>query len=136
MKKRILSAVVYAITTLAVAGFFDGLYGSAPVTHHLGLIHTAIAGTILYASACLLSLFTLRFGVICGFLASILSWPFFGILVYAIPWRSLAPLLVESPTWRDQFAAILMLIIATAFSLEQLWFLFRKPALLTSTKGP
>ena len=66
MKRRILSVLIYATTAFALAEFLDGLYGAGPVTHHLALIHLAIAGTILFAAACILSLFTLRVGVVCG----------------------------------------------------------------------
>jgi hypothetical protein len=75
MKPRILSAIIYASTTVAVALFFDGLYGGEPIRHHLGLIHTASLGACLFAAATLLSLFSVRLGVICGFAWTLLSLP-------------------------------------------------------------
>ena len=127
MKKRILAAVVYVITAVALAGYFDGVYGGEPITRHLGLIHTATAGATLFAVACLLSLFTLRFGVICGLVASILAWPFFGPIMVAIPWGRILQMLPYA-RWADTLAAILMLTISSIYSLAQLRSLFRSPA--------
>jgi hypothetical protein len=127
MKQRLLAAIVYLSTAVAQAVFFDGLYGAGPVTHHLTLVHSAIAGAILFAIACPLSLFMSRFGILCGLTASILSWPFFGILLFATPWSSLVSLLVHSADWRDHYTAIVMLIISSACSVSGLRSLFPGP---------
>lgn len=66
MKQKVLAALVYILTALALALYFDSLYGAAPVTQHLNAVHAGIAGTILLAVACLLSLFSLRLGAVCG----------------------------------------------------------------------
>jgi len=124
MKYRILSAAVYAITAVALADYFDALYGAGPVTSHLGLIYSAIAGAVLFAVAFVLSMFTLRFGAICGLAACILSWPCFGIQLPGIPWTKLVSV-AHYANWRFIFLAILMLAVSSAYSLWQLWLLFR-----------
>lgn len=73
MKQKIVSAVVYSLTALDFASFFDSLYGAGPVTRHLGLIYVAIIGAVLFAVASVLSLFNLRIGIACAFAACILS---------------------------------------------------------------
>ena len=126
MKQKTISAVIYAATTLALAYYFDALYGGGAVTHHLGLIHIAIAGTILFAVACILSLFSLRLGVLCALAACILSWPFFSGNLYAIlrVWRSLFSV-VHYANWGASLAAVLMLIISSIYSLGRLRLLFQ-----------
>ena len=67
----------------------DGLYGGEPITGHTILIHVATAGAILFVVACVLSLFSVRFGIICALAACILSWPLFASELYAVirAWR-------------------------------------------------
>ena len=78
MKHKVVSALVYGITALDFAEFFDSVYGAGPISpHHIALMHTAIAGAIVFALACLFSLFNLRIGVMCGLAACVLSWPLF-----------------------------------------------------------
>jgi hypothetical protein len=116
MKQRSVSAVIYAITTLSIACFFDGLYGAGPVKHHLELIHVALVGASLFACACVLSIFAVRFGVACGLVACILSWPYFGFLLFATRWSGLTLLVLRLPQWQDLFAALLLLFIASAYT--------------------
>lgn len=69
MKLRILSAIIYASTTFALEGFFDGFYGGEPITHPGGLIYAAYVATLgacLFAIATVLSLFSVRLGLIFG----------------------------------------------------------------------
>lgn len=77
MKEKAFPIGMYAVTALTLAAFFDALYGAGPITRHLGPIHLAIAGTVLFAVACALSLFALRIGVVCGLAGAVLSWPIF-----------------------------------------------------------
>jgi hypothetical protein len=124
MKRKILSVVIYVTTAFALAEFFDGLYGAGPVTLHLGLIHLAIAGTILFAVACILSLFTLRVGVVCGIAGGVLSWPYFAIQLPTIPWGSLVSILPHA-NWVDLMIAILVLVVSSVYSVNQLRMLLR-----------
>lgn len=128
MKQKIISAVIYAATTLALAYFFDGLYGGEPITHHLGLIYAATAGAILFAVACVLSLLSLRFGTVCALAACILSWPLFSGNLFTIlsVWRSLFSILRHS-NWGASLAAVVMLIISSIYSLSRLKLAFRAP---------
>ncbi len=124
MKQKILSAVIYATTALALAQFLDGLYAGEPITHHRALIHLAIAGTILFAAACILSLFTLRVGVVCGLAGGILSWPCFAVGMTAIPWRSVVSIFSYS-NWSFVLTSILALVVSSAYSVNRLRVLLR-----------
>ena len=124
MKQKILSLVLYATTAFALAEFIDGLYGAGPVTRHLELIHLAIAGTILFAAAFVLSLFTLRAGVVCGLVGSVLSWPYFAVGMPTIPWGSLVSILPYA-SWLDLVIAIIALAVASVYSANQLRVLLR-----------
>ncbi len=117
MKRKMISAGVYAITAFAFFGYFDGLYGGEPIIYHLRLIHIATGGAILFAVACVLSLFNLRVGNACGIVAAILSWPYFAIELYWIPWSDLAGLAKYRP---DTLTAIFCLICSTYYSINRL----------------
>ena len=119
MKQKILSVVIYATTALALGQFFDALFAGEPVTDHLGLIYLAIAGTILSATACILSLFTLRVGVVCGLGGSILSWPCFAVAMPTIPWGSVVSIFPYS-NWRFLLTSILALVVSSTYSVNRL----------------
>jgi hypothetical protein len=113
MKHRLVCTLIYAATTFCLGEFFDGLYGGEPIIYHLGLIHVATAGAVLFAVACVLSLFTLRFGIMCGLLAGILSWPYFAIQLSGVPWGNLIWFARYRP---DTLAAIVTLIASSLYS--------------------
>jgi hypothetical protein len=126
MKWKVIAALVYAATTLSLWGFFDALYGSGPIIHHLGLIRSAISGAVLFAIACVISLFNLRTGIVCALVACLLCWPFFGgeLSMILLVWRSLFSILGYS-MWGDRLAAVLMLTLSSVYSLSRLRSLFQ-----------
>lgn len=124
MKLKLVPAVLYATTAFSTAVDLDSLYGAAPVTHALMRVHLAIAGAALFAVAFLLSLITPRFGIVCGVLASVMSWPYVGSEMVAIPWAKLTDVLPNA-RFAPQVAAVLMLTLSSAYSLVQARFLFR-----------
>jgi heme exporter protein D len=124
VKRKFLSAVIYATTAFALAESFDSLYGAGPVTHELGLIHLAIAGTILFTVACILSLFTLRAAVVCGLAGGVLSWPYFAIPIPTIPWGSLVSILPYA-NWMALLTTLLALVVSSVYSVNQLRILLR-----------
>lgn len=121
MKQKVVSAVIYAITALALAYYFASLYGAAPVTRHLGLIHTAIIGALLFVVACVLSLFSLRSGTACALAACTLSWPFFAGVLSAVVgvWRSL-PSILHDANWEASLQSVVMLIFSSIYALSRL----------------
>jgi hypothetical protein len=116
MKRKVISAAVYAITAFAFLGYFDGLYGGEPIIYHLGLIHVATAGAILFAVASVLSLLNLKVGIACGIVATILSWPYFAIGIFAVPWSHPFGFV----RWPDTLTATFCLICSTYYSVDQL----------------
>jgi hypothetical protein len=133
VKRKIISALVYAATAFALAEFLDALYGAGPLTGHVRLVQLAIAGTILFAAACMLSLFALRVGVFCALAGGVLSWPCLVIEVPGIPWGSLLSILPDA-NWQDLVIAILALVVSSVYSVTQLRLLLRSRASLAGRK--
>jgi hypothetical protein len=124
MKHRVTAVAIYAITTFALATFFDALYGAGPVVRSLLLIRLGIAATALFAIACLLSLFASRLGTACGLFGSILALPYFGIQAIRVPWGKLTSILPYA-NWSYMLTAILVLALSTIYSAIRLWHLLR-----------
>jgi hypothetical protein len=103
---------------------FDSIYGAGPVTRHLGAIHAGVAGAIVFAVASLLSLFSLRFGLVCSIVACVLSWPLFGPLLYFLPWTEL-PRALGYANWGPELIALLTLMVAHIYSAFKLRALLR-----------
>ena len=124
MKRKIISGAVYATTSFALAVFWDALYGAGPFTGYVGLIHLAIAGTVLIAVGCIASLLNRLVGDICGLAGCSLAWPCFAIELPGIPWRALVSVAREA-NWSLLLSALLTLVVATVYSLTQLRSFFR-----------
>jgi hypothetical protein len=124
MKRKLSLALIYANAALALAFYFDGLYGGEPIKSPLGLIHAAIAGAVLLVIACVLSIFNLRLGIVCGIPAIVASWPYFLISLVHIPWGITLFSLLPYALWGDAFAALLALAAASIYCvvrLRSLW---------------
>lgn len=123
MKRKIVSAVLYATTAFALWSFWDALFGMAeePFTHyqHWGFLSLSIAGTVLFGAACILTLFSMRPGTICALFAAFLSWPYFAIGMRTIPWRKIISVLPYA-NWKYLFTAILALLIVSAYLVNRL----------------
>jgi hypothetical protein len=141
MKQKIVSVLVYSFTALDFAYYFESLYGAGPVTRHLGLIHAAIIGALLFAAAAVFSLFSLRIGIAFAFAACILSWPFFAGELSAIlsVWHSIFSV-VRYSYWGARLAAVYMLIVSSIYSAGRWRVLYRAPETLPthelSTRNP
>lgn len=125
MKQRVLSAVIYATTAFALAQLFDAIFAGEPVTAYLGVIYLAIAGTILFAAACFLSLFAMRVGVVFGLGGCILAWPWLALAISTVPWARVISIFPVS-NWPEVLTTILALVVANAYSLNRLRLLLRR----------
>ena len=125
MKRKILSAVVYATTAFALWQFLDSLYAGEPVRDHLVLIYSGIVGTILSAAACVLSLFTKRVGLVCGLVGAVLAWPGFSLTIPKVPFLSTVSIFPDS-TSADLLTAILALVVSSFYGINQFRLLFRR----------
>lgn len=115
MKPKIILAVMYALTTMSVAVVLEAIYYGEPITHHQLFLYAATVGSVCFAAAGVMSFIKLRIGLIIGFVAIVLSWPYFVLEGEGISWRNLV--------WFAQFrtamlAAISCLIISTLYSLN------------------
>ena len=116
MKKRIISAIIYVASFLALGIYFDALYGSGPVTHYLLLIRLALCGTVAFALACVSSLFNFRMEVIGGLGAGMLALPYFAIQAVSVPWSSLLSV-IRYANCVYLVTAILVLACSSAYSI-------------------
>ena len=123
IKRKIVSAVLYATTAFALWSFWDALFGMAdePFTHyqHWGFLSLSIAGTVLFVAACILTLFSGRTGTICALVAAVMSWPYFAVGMPSIPWGKIISVLPYA-NWKFLFTAILALLIASAYLVSRL----------------
>jgi heme exporter protein D len=124
MRRKIITALVYASTAFAFAMYFDSLYGAGPVTHGLWFINLATVGMALFAAACILSFFALRTGFVCAAAGGLLSWPAFAVAMFKIPWGRIVSILPYS-NWLDLSMAIVTLIVSSVYSVSQARSLFR-----------
>jgi hypothetical protein len=123
-RKKILAAVIYLLSGLALAFYFDSLYGAGgPDAHHVGLLYLGIASAIFFVVACLLSLFSTPVGPLAGTVACVSSWPYLATALLMFPWLAL-PGVVHFGLWGPMLWALLMLIVANAYSVievKRLW---------------
>jgi hypothetical protein len=114
MKKRIVAAVIYAVTSLSLAGFLEALYGSGPV-YRSWLVTLAIMSATVFALAGVLSAFNQRWGIVVGLAAAVLSWPELVLLSSAVLRGDLFWYVSYRP---ENVAAILSLTVATIYSMN------------------
>ncbi len=120
MRQRIISAIVYAITSLSMGAFFDGLYGGEPIVRYQVQIKMATGALFLFVIACVVSLFRRRAGAAIGLAAALSAWPYFRLKIRAIPWTDLAWYARYRP---DTAAALICLTGATIYSS---WALYKR----------
>lgn len=125
VKRKFITALVYAATAFAFAIYFDGLWGAVAVRRDLWLIDTAIVGMALFAAACILSFFALRIGLVCAVAGALLSGPFFAAAVFTIPWGSIRVSILPYSVWPDLLMVIGTLIVSSVYSVTQAVSLFR-----------
>ena len=117
MNAKLVSLAVFGVTAVSMGAFFDGVYGGEPITIHRNLVHVATVGAALFGVASVLSLFRLSWGPLFGIAAALLSWPYFGIEIGAVPWSDLGWYVRYRP---EHVAAIGCLTIASVHSLTRL----------------
>ena len=118
MKDKLVSATIYGGTTLALLFLLDAIYGAGSVTKNRSLIQIAAAGTAFFATACVLSLFNGRAGLLCGLAGSALCVPYFGVLTIQIPWRDLGSILPYA-NWGCQLTALVGVVFSSIYSAFQ-----------------
>jgi hypothetical protein len=124
VKRKITSALVYAVNAFALAIYIDSLYGAGPVTHGLWFINLAIVGMALLASAFILSLFTSGVGLVSAVAGELLSWPAIALAIFRIPWKSIISILPYA-NWLYLLIAIVALVVSSVYSVSQALLLCR-----------
>jgi len=83
----------------------------------------AIAAVIVFALASLASVFALTYGLVCGVIACLLSWPYWLHQIAIFYWKRFF-FALDSLVGRPELMAMFMLIIASCFTIVQLrlWF--------------
>ena len=126
LKKKVISASVYLAAALAMGAYYDAVYGAGPVTHHTLLLRVGVAGTFLFGCTFLLSLWKPHRAVLVGILACCLCWSDFARIVPQIPFRQVFSA-IGYAYWNETLLALLILILASAYSLRQSWRTFSHP---------
>jgi hypothetical protein len=117
MKNRIVAIALYAVTAVCFLLYFEALYTGEPVARHQGMIYAAAAGSVLFGIACILSVVWRRAGAIAALVSAVLSWPYFSVQIWTVPWGNLGWFV----RYRiDTAAAILLLIVSTIWSIHDL----------------
>jgi hypothetical protein len=119
MKRKLLSVVLYATTSFALAVYWEALYGAGPIKTSV-LMYLAISGTVLFAVSCVMLLISSQVGLSCAITAGLLSWPYFVIHVPTIPWSRLLSAVSNNSRWLFLLIAILALVVTSIYSLNQL----------------
>ena len=126
LKKKVISASVYLAAALAMGAYYDAVYGAGPVTHHTLLLRVGVAGTFLFGCTFLLSLWKPHRAVLVGILACCLCWSDFARIVPQIPFLQVFSA-IGYAYWNETLLALLILILASAYSLRQSWRTFSHP---------
>lgn len=139
MRQKILSAAIYGVTAISLWTFFDTLDGMEPSNHPpavaiVQLSRIAIAAVIVFALGCLASAFSLHYGLACGVLAGILSWPYWLYMIATFRWKQSMSLL-NSVVGRPELIAMFMLTIASCYTIAQLQVWSRRRAAAGSPDG-
>lgn len=126
LKKKIISASVYLAAALAMGAYYDAVQGAGAVTRHALLIRVGAAGAFLFGCTSLLSLWKPHRAVLVGVLACCLCWSDFARIVPQIPFLKLFSV-IGYAHWNETLLALLILILASAYSLGQSWRRFSYP---------
>jgi len=126
LKKKIISASVYLAAALAMGAYYDAVYGAGPVTRHTLLLRVGVAGAFLFGCTFLLSLWKPNRAVLVGILACCLCWSDFARIVPQIPFLQIFSV-IGYAYWNETLLALLILILASAYSLRQSWRTFSHP---------
>jgi hypothetical protein len=122
MKQKLISLFCYAAAALATANWLD--YGLTEEYGHKALMQIAVAGSVAFGVGCLASLFRIRYGIIFGVVGACLTWPYFILLMTALPWSNLNRLVRVQYHGRDEIVALLCLLVATSYTIiERRWML-------------
>ncbi len=121
IKRRLLGALVYGLTTLALWNWFDALDGMDTGDHAWFLKHhpfprLAVYGTIGFAIATLISFVAPRVAIWTAAAACLLSWPYWILEAPVVPWgrmSSLPQAVINAPS----LPAILVFAFATVYTL-------------------
>jgi hypothetical protein len=121
--RRATIAVVYAAAALRSATWLD--FVSSPSISFYGgqmVLHSAVAGSVVFGLAFLTALLSLRYAVFVGLLGTLLTLPYFTLLFAAAAvWNE--------PLWRvmdhdygyDAMAAMVFWLVAALYSLREGW---------------
>ena len=127
--QKIVGTMIYGV---AAGGTFNWVTYALNPEQSYGYpvrLHIALVGSILLGIGCILSTFTSRYGVIVGCVGAAVSWIYFAPLAWFqssyefrllfnidLPWIIRNNLVAVS-----KVAAILLLVLATAYSVSRLW---------------
>jgi hypothetical protein len=121
VRSKALFGTAYAVTAYLLWRFFDTLSGLQPKNQPQSILvqrfqDAAIVGAILFLVAFLVTILSLRAGLLCGGVACMLSWPYWAVQAFRFPWRSVIPLLA-SDVGEPEIVAMLMVALSSVCTL-------------------
>ena len=126
LKKKVISASVYLAAAVAMGVYYDAVQGAGSVTCHALLLRVGVAGAFLFGCTSLLSLWKPHRAVFVGILACCLCWSYFVRIIPRIPFLQSVSVMGYA-YWNETLLALLILTLASAYSLRQSWQTFSYP---------
>ncbi len=114
MKQKIVALLIYVATALSFGEFIDALFGASPDVHYNLFLCITIASFLLFGAACILCLFSLRFGIISGCAAVIVALPNFYSNLHYIYESGLNFIVHNRP---ETLALTISLIVSAVYSI-------------------
>src|SRR5256885_12813475 len=99
-----------------MGAYYDAVQGASSVRHAL-LLRVGVAGAFLFGCTSLLSLWKPHQAVLLGIVACCLCWSDFARIVPQIPFLKVFSV-IGYAYWNETLLALLMLMLATAYSLR------------------
>jgi hypothetical protein len=117
MRQKIVTAILYAVTSISLWAFLDAIYGAGSITRYNILVYSATLGLGLFIVACLLAPFQRHWSIRCAVAGAVLSWPEFILVLSAVPWGNLIWFIRYRP---GTATALVSLAFSSIYSLSQM----------------
>jgi hypothetical protein len=122
--RKLIAAVLYASVTIATANWLDiALWPEQPYYNNWidhSVMRIAVAGSVLFGLATLVSFFRLRYAVALGLVAGCLSSPYFAWMFVTLPFSNPFWRVIHDPgEW--QVPAVVLWFLAALYSIIEAW---------------
>jgi hypothetical protein len=122
MSRKVLAAIVYAASALAIANWLDYAFFAWQVYGYKVplLLWVALAGCVCLLLSCILAFFSYRYGLFIALIGLCLAWPYSGALAWNLHWDRFIWFVRFQDHGPSQVIAVFMLAALTAYSIVRL----------------